>query len=229
MARSIHSITKQAFIGLASLAVILWLALFLPAWSLDYWQAWVYWSIFLLSALAITIYFLKKNPGFLESRLKAGPIAEKEKEQKSIQAIASIFFILLLVVPALDHHFRWSIVPTYLAIAGDVFVALGFWIVFLVFNENNYASGIIETSKDQKIISTGPYSVVRHPMYTGALLMLLFTPIALGSFFGVLFFLPMLFVIIWRLRGEEAFLLKNLPGYDKYCKKIRYRLVPFVW
>lgn len=222
-------IAKQALIGLAGLAVVLWLALFLPNWSLDYWQAWLYWLVFVVSVLAITVYFLKNDIRLIKNRLKGGPIAEKEVIQKIIQALAGIFFILLFIVSVLDHHFGWSSVPTYLIVLGDIFVVLGFYIIFLVFRENSYASGIIEVGKGQKVISKGLYGAVRHPMYSGALLMLFFTPIALGSFFGVLFVIPIFLVIVWRLLDEEKFLLKNLHGYGVYCKKVHYRLVPLVW
>ena len=224
------SITKQATIGLAGLAVVMWLALFLPSWSLDYWQAWTYWLIFLVSVTAITAHFLKKkDQNLIVSRLKPGPAAEKESGQKLIQASASLFFVLLILIPALDHRFHWSRVPTYLSIAGDVFVVLGLLIIFLVFRENSYTSGIIEVSEEQKVISTGPYSIVRHPMYAGGLLMLFFTPLALGSFWGLLAAFPMLAVIALRLLGEEKFLAENLPGYDEYRHKVRYRLLPLIW
>jgi protein-S-isoprenylcysteine O-methyltransferase Ste14 len=165
----------------------------------------------------------------IEGRLKAGPSAEKEKKQKIIQTFASLFFILIIVVPALDHRFHWSDVPIQLVLVGDIFVLLGLLIVFLVFKENSYAAGVIEVSKEQKVISTGPYAIVRHPMYTGALLMLCFIPFALGSWWGVVFVFPMFVVIVLRLLDEENFLLKNLVGYKEYRQKTRYRLVPFVW
>ena len=229
MDKSIRNVTIQALVGFAFLATVMWLALFLPSWSLDYWQAWVYWVIWPISVIAITVYFLKKDPKLIEGRLKAGPTDEKEGSQKLIQAFASVFFILLFLIPAFDHRFHWSSVPVFLVLAGDVFVALGFLVIFFVFKENSYTSGIIEVSKEQKVISTGPYGVVRHPMYAGALLMLFFTPIALGSFWGLLAAFPMLVVIALRLGEEEKFLSKNLPGYDAYRMKIRYRLIPRVW
>jgi protein-S-isoprenylcysteine O-methyltransferase Ste14 len=112
---------------------------------------------------------------------------------------------------------------------GDIFVLLGLLIVFLVFKENSYAAGVIEVGKGQKVISTGPYAIVRHPMYTGALLMLCFVPLALGSWWGLVFVFPMFIVIVFRLLDEEKFLSKNLPGYEGYRQKTRYRLVPLVW
>ena len=229
MDKSIRGLKGQASVGLATLAIALWLAMFLPAGSLDYWQGWTYWLLFMGCVSVISFYFMKKDTRLIDSRLKAGPVAEKEKEQKLIQAFASLFFILLVLVPSLDHRFRWSSVPTYLVAASDIFVVLGLLIIFLVFKENSYTSGIIEVNEGQNVISTGPYSLVRHPMYSGGLLMLLFTPLALGSFFGLLAFPPMFFVIVVRLLEEEKFLAKNLPGYNEYQDKVRCRLIPFFW
>jgi protein-S-isoprenylcysteine O-methyltransferase Ste14 len=229
MDKSIRDLKGQASVGLATLAIALWLALFLPAGSLDYWQGWTYWLLFMVCVSAISAYFMKKDTRLIDSRLKAGPVAEKEKGQKSIQAFASLFFILLVLVPSLDHRFQWSTVPIYLVVAGDILVVIGLMIIFIVFRENSYTSGIIEVKKGQNVISTGPYSLVRHPMYSGGLLMLLFTPLALGSFLGVLAFPPMFFVIVVRLLEEEKFLAKNLLGYNEYRNKVRYRLIPFVW
>lgn len=207
---------------------MLWLLLFLPGGSLDYWEAWVYWAVFSASVLTISVYFLKNDPGLVESKLKAGPLAESDTGQKLAQAMASVLFVLLFVVSGLDRRFGWSNVPGYLAAAGDVFVVLGLLTIFLVFRENTYSSVIIEVSRGQQVISTGPYRIVRHPMYSGALLML-FTPIALGSFWALLAVIPMFGVIAFRLVGEERFLADSLPGYSEYCKKTRYRLLPFVW
>jgi protein-S-isoprenylcysteine O-methyltransferase Ste14 len=223
------NVTKRGLVGVGALVLVLWLVLFLPAWSLDYWEAWVYWAVFSASVLAISVYFLKNDPALVESRLKAGPVAEHDIGQKLAQAMASVLFILLFVVSGLDRRFGWSNVPGYLAAAGDVFVLLGLLTIFLVFRENTYTSVIIEVSRGQQVISTGPYRIVRHPMYSGALLMLLFTPIALGSFWALLAVIPMFGVIAFRLVGEERFLADSLPGYSEYCKKTRYRLLPLVW
>jgi protein-S-isoprenylcysteine O-methyltransferase Ste14 len=120
-------------------------------------------------------------------------------------------------------------VLAYVSVAGDIIVAIGFYIVFLVFKENSYASALIEVGAEQKVVSSGPYALVRHPMYIGALLLLLGTPLALGSLWGVFTIIPITIVIVWRLLDEERFLSKNLPAYPEYKTKVKYRLVPFIW
>jgi protein-S-isoprenylcysteine O-methyltransferase Ste14 len=172
---------------------------------------------------------MKKDPKLLERRLNAGPGAEKQKRQRTIQFFASLGFISTIVVPAIDHRFRWSHLSTSLVIAGNVLVASGFLIIFRVFQENTFTSGVIEIDHEQKVISTGPYAIVRHPMYLGALIMLLGIPLALGSSWGLLTMIPMTYVIVWRLLEEEEFLAKNLPGYAEYRNKVRYRLMPYIW
>ncbi len=229
MDKPVSNIRIQALVGLAALAVVLWLALFLPAGSLNYWQGWAYWFVFVICVSSISIYFLKKDLNLIASRLKTGPSAEKENSQKLANSLITIFFILLILIPPFDHRYQLSNVPAYVALASYVFVAIGLFIIFLVFKENSFTSAVIEVNQGQKVISTGPYGVVRHPMYAGALLMLLFTPLALGSFWGLLAFIPMFLVIALRIVEEEKFLAKNLSGYAEYCKEVRCRLIPFVW
>jgi protein-S-isoprenylcysteine O-methyltransferase Ste14 len=224
-----NGLAARAFLGLGNLLLILVFLLFLPAWSLDYREGWLFILVFFLSVLAITVYFLKKDPGLIENRLRAGPAAEKERSQKMIQSLAGIFFVLVFIVSGTDHRLGWSKVPPHLVIAGNLLVVLGLYIVSLVFRENSYTSGVIEVGKDQKVISTGPYAVVRHPMYAGAFIMLLGIPPALGSWWAFVFVFLLLAAIVWRLLDEEKFLSKNLPGYAEYCRKTRYRLIPFVW
>jgi protein-S-isoprenylcysteine O-methyltransferase Ste14 len=212
MDKGTTDLTRKALFGLVQLVIILGVLLFVPAWSVDFWEAWFFLFIFSIAVMAITLYFLKNDPKLIEGRLKAGPSAEKERSQKIIQVFASIFFILLIVVPAFDHRFHWSDVPIHVVLIGDIFVLVGLLIVFYVFKENSYAAGVIEVGKDQEVISTGPYAIVRHPMYTGALLMLCFVPLALGSWWGLFFVFPMFVVIVSRLLDEEKFLSKNLPA-----------------
>ena len=136
---------------------------------------------------------------------------------------------MLLLVPSIDHHFQLSTVPAYLSIVADGFVVLGLLVIYLVFKSNSYTSVIVEVKNDQKVISAGPYGVVRHPMYSGALVMLLFIPLALGSFWGLLAFPPIILAIAVRLTEEVKFLAQELPGYSKYCQKVRHHLIPYLW
>jgi protein-S-isoprenylcysteine O-methyltransferase Ste14 len=185
--------------------------------------------VFSASVLAITFYLMKHDPKLLERRMNAGPHAEKERSQKIIQFMAAIVFYAIFVVSAVDHRFARSTVPVYAVVTGDLLVALGLLMIFFVFKENTFTSGIIEIRTDQTTISTGPYAIVRHPMYLGALVMLLGVPPSLGSWWGLLTIIPMTVVIVWRLLDEERFLVKNLSGYQEYQSKVRYRLLPFIW
>ena len=224
-----NNLTGKTVLGFTQLISVLGILLLVPAWTLDYWQAWVYWFVFAASSALITAYLWKRDPKLLERRIDAGPGAETEKTQKLIQLLAFLVFIGAMILPSLDHRYSWSAVPLPVVLAGDVVVALGFLIVFLVFKENTFAAATIAVSSDQKVVSTGPYAIVRHPMYSGALVMLLGTPLALGSWWGLLMFIPMTLIIAWRARDEERFLDKKLSGYEEYCQRVRYRLAPLVW
>ena len=219
----------KAFAGMLQLLIMLGLTIFLPAWTLDYWQAWTFLAVFFSSALAITVYLMKKHPKLLGRRVHAGPTAEKETSQKIIQSITSLGFIAMLVIPALDHRFVWSTMSLYLAVAGEVLVAIGFLIVFLVYKENAFASATIELAPEQKVISTGLYGLVRHPMYMGAFFWFVGMSLSLGSWWGLFVFLLIMPALIWRLFDEEKFLATNLPGYVEYQKEVRDRLIPLVW
>ena len=223
------NLTGQALLGLVQLLIMLAIFLFLPGWSLNYWQAWVFLAVFSISVSLITLYFLKKDPSLIHSRLKVGPAAEREKSRKIIQTLAGIFFILPFITSSIDHRLGWSRVPTILVLLGNILVALGLYIVFLVFRENTFTSATIEVTDEQKVISTGLYAVIRHPMYSGAFIMLLGIPLALGSWWALIFVFLLLAAIVWRLLEEEKFLSKNLPGYTSYRQKVRYRLIPFIW
>jgi protein-S-isoprenylcysteine O-methyltransferase Ste14 len=219
----------KALGGLLCLLLVMAALLFPPAGTLDYWQAWVFLAVLGGSALAITLYLMQRDPALLQRRVRAGPTAEKERSQKIIQSITATGFIAMLVVPALDHRFGWSPVPTYVSLAGDALVALGFLITFFVYRENTFASATIEIAPEQRVISTGLYARLRHPMYMGGLFCFIGMPLALGSCWGLLVFLLILPALIWRIVDEEKLLAGNLPGYAEYCRKVRYRLVPFVW
>jgi protein-S-isoprenylcysteine O-methyltransferase Ste14 len=223
------SLSTKALGGLLVVLIVMGALLFLPAGTLDYWQAWAFLAVWGALGLAVTVYLMKNDPKLLERRMHGGPTAEKETSQKIIMWIVSIGFVAILVVSALDHRLHWSSVPPDAAIAGDALVALGWLLIFFVFKENTFTSATIELAADQKVISTGPYAIVRHPMYSGALIYLLGIPIALGSWRGLFVVILMLPALVWRLFDEETFLAKNLPGYSEYRDKVTYRLVPFIW
>jgi protein-S-isoprenylcysteine O-methyltransferase Ste14 len=161
--------------------------------------------------------------------MSGGPMAERRPAQKFIMLCTSIGFIALLVVPAFDHRFGWSSVPLGGVVAGHVLVAVGFYLIFLVYRENTFTSATIEVTENQKVISTGPYAIVRHPMYASGSLYLFGTPLALGSYWGFIPIVAMVPFLLWRLFDEERFLTRNLPGYTEYQRRVRHRLVPFLW
>ena len=224
-----NDLNKKAFGGLVISMVILGMCLFLPAWTVDYWQAWIFLFIFSLSILAITLYLMKKDPKLLARRMKANPSDETERNQKILHYIARLAFIGLFILSGADHRFGWSSVPVYMVLAGDLLIVLGLLIIFFVFKENSFASTTVQVTGDQKIISTGPYAIVRHPMYTGAFIMLLGIPLSLGSWWSFIMVILFFVVIVWRLLEEEIFLSKNLPGYPVYMNKVRFRLLPQMW
>jgi len=210
-------------------AIIMASLIFLPAGTLNYWQGWVFFTLFLVASNAIGVYLAIYNPILLERRMRVGPTAEKETSQKIITFFALIGFIAILVFPALDHRFGWSTVPRYVSVVGDILVALGFLLTFIVILQNDYAASTIQVAEGQTVVSTGLYAYIKHPMYAGVLPLLAGIPLALGSWWGVCGLVIIVPAIIWRLLDEEKFLRKNLPGYTEYANKVKYRLIPFVY
>lgn len=222
-------LNKKAFGGLLRLFISLAVLLFLPAWTLDYWQAWIFLAVYSLPLLAGTLYLMKKDPKLLERRISVGPGSEKRMSQKILNFLVSKALIVAVVFPATDHRCAWSGVPLYVVVAGDILVVLGHLIVIFVCKENTFASAIIEVVNGQRVIATGPYALVRHPMYMGWLVTFSGVPLALGSWWGLFTLIPITLAIVWRLLDEETFLAGNLPGYAEYRNQVRYRLVPFIW
>ena len=220
---------QKAFAGLFLLIAAVMAALFIPAGTLHYWQAWIFLAFYFVPALAISFYLMVKDPKLLARRMRGGPVAEKQTAQKIIMSIVSVGFLALLVVPALDHRFGWSHMPASAAFAGNALMSIGWLAIFFVFRENSFSSATVEIAEDQKVVSTGPYAWVRHPMYAGAVLMLLGMPVALGSWWGVAVLLAMLPAFVWRMFDEEKLLTENLPGYAEYRQRVRFRLIPGVW
>ncbi|HEX7734245.1 MAG TPA: isoprenylcysteine carboxylmethyltransferase family protein [Ktedonobacteraceae bacterium] len=216
---------RTFIVGVIALGVLL----FLPAWTLAYWQAWVFIVVFMTSTSVIGIYLTLKDPALLERRKKFGPTAEQSAAQKIIIFLAIFSNLALLLFCAFDYRFAWSPVPWYVSAPGDVLVALGLFINLVVFRENSYGASTIETFADQKVISTGLYARVRHPMYVGVLVMVTGVPLALGSWWGLAILVLTIPVLIWRILDEEKLLRNDLPGYSEYTRKVRYRLVPYLW
>ncbi len=219
----------RAFLGSVFGVIAMAALLFIPAWTLNYWQAWAFMAVFVGSSSAITIYLARHDPKLLERRMSAGPTAEKEKAQKIIASFAMLGFSALLAFPSLDHRLGWSTVSSYLSVIGDALVALGFLLEYFVIHENSYAASTIQVAEGQKVISTGPYALVRHPMYAGALPLLIGIPLALGSWWGLFGLTLIVPALVWRLLDEERFLHKNLFGYTEYTQQVRYRLIPHLW
>ena len=208
---------------------LLGLLLFLPAWTFNYWQAWVFIMVFMISVSVIGVYLSLKDPALLERRKNIGPAAEQSPVQKIIITIAILSDLGLLVFCALDYRYGWSLVPPYVSLLGDVLVALGLFIDLLVFKENSYGASNIQVEEGQRVISTGPYALVRHPMYAGVLVMVIGVPLALSSWWGLAIIALVVPGLAWRIIDEEKLLKKDLPGYVEYVQKVRYRLVPYLW
>lgn len=219
----------KAFLGLAFLIAMIGAAVFVPAGTVAYWQAWMFIATFGTVTLAITIYLAVADPALLARRVAGGPLAEQKRSQQVIQSIASLAFVAVFVVSGFDHRLGWSHVSRPIAIAGDVLVALGLAGVALVFRANTFTAATIAVEREQRVVSTGPYAIVRHPMYACAFVMLLGVPIALGSYVALPAIVPLYIAIIVRLLDEERTLVRDLAGYVDYQAKVRYRLVPYVW
>ena len=222
------TIPKLLVFGLVEL-VVFGLMLFFPAGTFNYWQAWVFLVVVALSAWTPTIYLLRTNPVALQRRMRGGPTAETRMAQKVVIAGLYLSLAAMVVVSALDHRFGWSPVPTAICLVGDVLVAVGLGVVALVIIQNSYAAATVRVEAGQTVVSTGLYGLVRHPMYTGNVIMMVGIPLALGSYWGLVFVVPGLIVLASRIRDEEKLLQKDLDGYREYTQKVRYRLVPRMW
>jgi protein-S-isoprenylcysteine O-methyltransferase Ste14 len=208
--------------------VLIGLALFLSAGTGNYWQAWVYLAVSAASSLPLTFYIIN-DPILLENRTRVGPVAEERPLQKIIVACMGIPTIAVFIVPGFDYRFGWSSVPSWLSIIGDLLIIVAMWMVYRVFRENSYGSATVEIRQDQEVISTGPYAVVRNPMYSSALVYFIGISLALGSYWGLVPGALAILGLVWRLLDEEKFLAQHLPGYRDYCAKVRWHLMPGVF
>ena len=209
--------------------VVFGLILFSTAGTFDYWQAWVFLAVFTLSTWIPGMYLMRTNPDALQRRLRAGPTAESRSKQKAFIAGWYLSLVSVLAVSALDHRFGWSQVRTAVSLVGDVMVATALGLVMLVVVQNSYAAATVRVEEGQKLVSTGLYGLVRHPMYTGNVILMVGIPLALGSYWGLLVVLPASVVLALRIRDEETLLKEELDGYIEYTQEVRHRLVPFIW
>jgi protein-S-isoprenylcysteine O-methyltransferase Ste14 len=205
------------------------LGLFLPAWTFDYWQAWVFIAMFMVATMVPNFYLAVKDPATLQRRLKAGPTAETRPVQRIVMTAVPLSVVAMLVLSAVDHRFGWSSVPLPVVILGDVLVVVGLFVAQLVVIQNRHAAATITVEADQELVSTGLYGVVRHPMYLGALIMMIGMPIALDSYWGLAVVFPALFALAARIGDEEKMLSAELAGYGEYTQRVRHRVVPGVW
>jgi protein-S-isoprenylcysteine O-methyltransferase Ste14 len=205
------------------------LILFGPAGTLRYWQAWAFLAVFTAASLGPTVYLARNNPAALQRRMHAGPRAETRAAQKVIITSSFVILFAMMAFSALDHRMGWSTVPPWVSVLGDVLVATGLGLAMLVIIQNSYAAATVTVEKGQRVASEGVYKFVRHPMYVGNVIMMVGMPLALGSYWGLLFVLPGIAVLVFRILDEEKLLTQDLPGYREYAQHVRYRLVPNVW
>jgi protein-S-isoprenylcysteine O-methyltransferase Ste14 len=218
----------KAWFGFVVTIVLVGLALFLSAGTTHYWQAWVFLAIVIVTSIPITQY-ITNDPILLANRTKGGPTIEQRPIQKIIVWALGTPLIATFIVPGLDYRFGWSSVPSWLSIAGDILIIVSMWMVYWVFKANSFGSATVEISKEQKVISTGPYAIVRNPMYSCAMVFFIGMSLALGSYWGIVPSILVTLGFVWRLFDEEKFLAQNLSGYKEYCAKVRWHLIPGIF
>ena len=216
------SAVTKFFIGL----VLVGMLIFLPAGSLLYFNGWLLLSVLFVPMFIVGVVMMLKNPKLLKSRLNA---KEKEKKQDIVQKLSGLMFIAGFIVAGLGFRFGWYTLPKSIVAIATVLFLIAYILYAEVLRENTYLSRTIEVQENQKVIDTGLYSVVRHPMYSVTLLLFLSMPLVLGSVYSFIIFLAYPFIIAKRIKNEEAFLEKELEGYSEYKKKVKYKLIPFVW
>lgn len=216
----------QALLKFLCGVVIVGVLLFLPAGTFDYWNAWLLMGILFIPMFFAGIVMTIKNPALLKKRLSA---KEEQTEQKSVVAFSGLMFMLGFVIAGLSYRFGWLILPSWISWVGAGLLLIGYLLYAEVLRENSYLSRTIEVQRGQKVIDTGLYGIVRHPMYSATLLLFLSMPLVLGSLLSFVIFLAYPAIIAKRIRNEEKVLEAGLPGYSDYKKNVRYRLIPYIW
>lgn len=218
-------VATSSVYGLAVFGLIL----FLPAGTFNYWQAWVFVATFVAATIVPTVYLARTNPAALQRRMHGGPLAESRTLQKVVITGAFLALFAMVIFSAYDHRMGWSSVPAWVSVLGDVLVATGLGIAMLVVIQNAYAAATVTVETGQTLVSRGVYKHVRHPMYVGNAIMMIGIPLALGSYWGLLFIVPGQAMIVLRILDEERLLTQQLAGYREYTQRVRYRLMPYVW
>lgn len=203
--------------------------LFVPAWTLAYWQAWWYWTISSVAALATAVHFLRHDPALMQRRLEVGARAEPLKSQQTIQAIGGVLYAAMFIVAGIEHHAHGSPISAPVVHIADVLVGAGLALTFVVFKSNTFTASTVTVEAGQRVVTTGPYAIVRHPMYSASILWFLATPFALGSPSALVPAALLSLTLAVRLVDEERYLGASLPGYDGYCETVRWRLIPGFW
>jgi protein-S-isoprenylcysteine O-methyltransferase Ste14 len=219
-------LTRMVIGRVAAFFIFIALIFFLPAGTWNYWQAWMWLATIILLMLITLAYLLKNDPALLERRMR---MRERQPQQQKIILVSGIFLTLSFILPGFDIRYGWSQMPAWVAIFCNGIVIAGYLMVLWVFKTNTYTSRIVEVEAGQKVITTGPYAIVRHPMYVGAFLTYAFTPLALGSYWAFIPGLMILPVLVFRIFDEEKLLLRDLEGYREYTQKVKYRMLPGVW
>jgi len=222
----IKSLKKRAISLVFLIYLILGLVFFLSAWTIKYWQGWAYILTIAIPMGIFGVYMFKHDPKLLERRLRT---KEKRKEQRLIIKLGILPFLLTFVLPGFDVRFGWSAVPLFVAIIGLALVLLGYLMILYVFRTNSYASRVVDVEKEQKVITTGPYALVRHPMYFALIFFYGATPLALGSYWALILAFLIFPILVFRIKDEEKELLENLAGYREYTQKVKYRFIPGIW
>lgn len=218
-------LTLSTIAGLLFVALLL----FVPAGTLNYWQAWVFLAIFALATTVPNFYLALRRPDVLSRRMRSGPTAERRTIQKFVSIGYPLLFVAIAVVSALDHRFGWSTVPLAVVVLGQVLVAVGLGIGMAVILVNSYAAATVTVQADQQLVSSGLYGFVRQPMYFGVMIMMVGCPPALDSLWGLTLLVPGTAIFVLRILDEEALLRDELPGYSEYAGQVRHRLVPYIW
>jgi protein-S-isoprenylcysteine O-methyltransferase Ste14 len=216
----------QAIIKFLAGFILIGLLIFLPAGTFSFFNGWLFMIILFVPMFLAGIVMMFKNPALLKSRLNA---KEKQREQNVVIKLSGIMFLMGFIVAGLDFRFNWFTVPKGVVIGGTIVFLIAYLLYAEVLKENTYLSRTIEVQKNQKVIDTGLYGIVRHPMYSATLLLFLSMPLVLGSIYSFLIFLAYPLIIAKRIKEEEKFLEKELEGYREYKQKVKYRLIPFIW